>query len=194
MGFLRLSRRPAAAPLGFVLKGDSLTAGGYPGTDYGSYLAGLTGITLVNNFGTGGQTIQGADAAYASEAGSVYNAATADTYLFMMGTNNTGGDSASTIISRIQTHMNLALATGYRIALGTITKRGDSAPSQAILDAVNPSLRANYQAMGATWLMDFEQWPTLLDPTNTTYYSDLLHQTAAGRLEMAKAAKAGMGL
>lgn len=194
MGFLRRSRLPLAAPLGFVLKGDSLTAGGYPGTDYGSYLAGLTGITLVNNFGTGGQTIQGADAAYASEGGSVYNASTADTYFFMMGTNNTGGDSAATIISRIQTHMNLALATGYRIALGTIPKRGDSAPAQAILDVVNPSLRSNYLTMGATWLMDFDQWPTLQDPTDTTYYSDLLHQTAAGRLELAKAARSGLGL
>lgn len=194
MGFLRRLRLTGAAPRGLVLKGDSLTANGYPGTDYGSYLSGLTGIPLINNFGTGGQTCDQANTLYSTEGGTAFNVLTADTYLFMMGTNDTGGVGAATIISRIQTHINLALATGYRVALGTITKRGDNPAAQTILDSVNPSLRANFLTMGATWLMDFDLWPTLQDPTDTTYYSDLLHQTAAGRLELAKAARAGMGL
>lgn len=186
-----------SVPVGFVAKGDSLTAGFSANTncDYPRDLSRMLGIILTQNFGVGGQTVATANVNYPTEGGVSFNPATADTYLFMMGTNDAASVDAATVLSRIQTHINLALATGYKVALGTIPKRGENPTAQAVLNAVNPSLRANYLAMGAKWLMDFDAWPTLQDPNNTTYYNpDKLHLNNAGYLELAKCAQAGLGV
>lgn len=182
------------APKGFIAKGDSLTIGTGLAGNYPSDMSRNVGIAVVQNYGVGGQTVATANANYAAEGGSgVFNASTADTYLFMMGTNE--AQPAATILSRIQTHINLALATGYRVAIGTITKRGDNAAAQTENTIVNTSIRANWRTMGATWLMDFDAWPTLQNPNDTTYYNaDKLHFIDAGWLEMAKCAQAGLGI
>lgn len=187
------------APKGFVAKGDSLTLGsGTTGgsREYPPALARIVGIALAANYGVSGQVVATANTNYPSEGGSAYNALTADTYLFFMGTNDSGaGTAAATTISRIQTHINLALATGYRVAIGTIPKRGDNAPAQALNDTINAYIRANWASMGATWFFDLDLWPTLQTPSSTTYYNaDTLHFNNDGYWEVAKCVQAGLGL
>jgi hypothetical protein len=184
------------APKGFVAEGDSLTIGTGLAGNYPSDMSRNVGIAVAANWAVGGATVPGMNADYPTQGGTSFNAPTANTYLFMGGTNDAGsGVAAATIATNIQTHIGLALATGYKVAVGTVPKRGDNPAAQTILNALNPLIRANYLSWGATWLMDFDAWPTLQNPADTFYYNaDQLHFVNPGWLELAKCAQAGIGI
>ena len=195
-GLDRVSSLFPPLPKGIVFKGDSLTAGFLleTGDNFPEYVQRIFDIPTRQNYAVSGQRVDTANSNYATEGGTAYNAATADTYCFMMGTNDSNqGADASTVLSRIQTHLNLAKATGYRIILGSIPKRGDNSGVDAVNATVNASLRANWKSMGATWFFDLGTLSTLQNPADTTYFQgDLLHFTALGAGEVAKSVGAAI--
>lgn len=187
---------PAVLPKGFVAEGDSITQGaGAQGLQsYPDQVSRMLGITLVDNWGVPGERIADAIADYSEVDGS-YDPDTADTLLFMMGTNDIAASRTPAQVQEdLTTYCGLAKATGYRVALGTMLP----APavgwgSQTDRDTVNVWIRANYASI-ADVLVDFAAIPEMADTDDTSVYADGVHPTGLGYTYMAACAVEALGI
>jgi lysophospholipase L1-like esterase len=109
-----------------------------------------------------------------------------DIYVIDAGTNDLYfGATASSTYTNLVALTTLAHACGFYTVWLSILPRGGSAPAgfETARQAVNAAVRANLAAAGVDALADVGADPTIGvagADTNTTYYQDQVHLTAAG--------------
>lgn len=173
--------RPQARPV-VICDGDSLTAGDgltFVQT-YPYQLADALGRANydVYNFGIGGQTIVQMSAARNTRITPHYGAWNGHTVVVWGGTNDLNGSAtAAATYAVLAAHVNALLATGFRVIVLTMVKRGTSAPLE--------TKRTDYNALingTAGWeIIDVGARAEFSDATNLTYYqADQIHLTTAG--------------
>lgn len=161
--------------------GDSLTAGqGVAAPDKWTTLlqTDLSTTAWVFNFGIGGTSNTNWDPTtnqrLINRFVTIANQGTGKNILCFMASGN-GGNTVGEYNAYVAA-ITAAINAGFTVIGSTVPPRtvGGS------YNAINTPLRANWQAIGLFSLIDIETIPDLTDPSNTTYYSDGTHWTAAG--------------
>lgn len=181
---------PAAKPSGFVMDGDSITAGQGVSVAYAKYFMTLTGVCAATSVAVSGQRLAAMDTNYAANVAPLFNT-TRSSVAIMGGTNDIGFDGATDLTLRtyIQSYAAKARATGFKIYPITILSRNDASwngTKEGYRAAFNSWLKANFASF-ADGVIDLDSVPESQDPSNLTYYQDGLHPTdALDRLLAAK--------
>ena len=167
-----------------VVEGDSKSTDTAPSAGAGNTWPAIfmslpigSGGTL-HNYATTGQTMSGVLTDYATQGYTKRPAVTGKTAYFSLraGSNDLSSNMA-TFWTNLSAHYATLRADGFKIIAWTITPRQNQTP------AVNAEInRINNLIRSSSHLWDYlvEAEAALPDPTNTTYYSDGLHETAAG--------------
>lgn len=165
-----------------IFDGDSLTVG-FGNTGGGSYpvqlltALGFSGYSP-RNFGVSGQTLAQMETGAVAEVDSQYDPSRGINVLVVWGGTNDIilGADAATVQSRLVTYCNNRRAAGWYVIVCDIIARGNfSAPQNAIKDAVNAYIAANYSAFANAYV-PLSARAELSNPLNTSYYSaDTIH-------------------
>lgn len=101
------------------------------------------------------------------------------------GTNDIAqNDTASTAYGNLSSYITAAKAAGFMVAVGTMLPRGTlTSPQETERLAYNSLIIAN--SAGADAVIDYASIPALANPANATMYTDTVHPTAAGHVELA---------
>jgi lysophospholipase L1-like esterase len=177
-----------AITTGFVCDGDSLTNGTGTAPNYPAKLGALTSLPFINR-GVNGQTLVSMDSGYATNTAPSYST-TYNTLVILGGTNDLSSSvAAATLGTAIRSYAAKAKATGFKVIVATVP------PSTVITSAketertaYNTDLRNNWGSF-ADGIVDFAAISQFSDPTNTTYFRDGTHPTAAGYALMAEAVR-----
>lgn len=173
-----------------ICTGDSLTYGAFGTCSYPSKLAGLLiDNTRVRAYGVSGQNLTNIISIEPTRADLDYNAGLYDRNILVAWVGLVDmylGASAAATQALYQEYCEDRIAAGWEVIACTATpasKSGVFAGYEDRRQDFNTWLRANYLSFGCSALSDPGGDPTIGAPgaeTNTTYYADLLHMTAAG--------------
>jgi hypothetical protein len=131
----------------------------------------------------GGRTVANVVTNLTSEVLNRYRASTKNIYALWIGHNDLAAAiSGTTVYNSIVSLCNTVKAAGFKIIIFTETYTTAFANTQ--VDVMNGLIRTNY-ATFADSICDVNNITNLIDPTNTTYFSDGIHLTQAAQNEVA---------
>lgn len=185
----------SAIPVGMLkFEGDSITAGSGlgAGESYPLQTQAALGLTPVyweySNVSTSGHTLVQMTADAAAQVDASYSVANDHNVLVIFGGTNdiaTAGDDGATAYATLESYCLARKAVGWTVVVVSMLPRTagitGSPPGGFAVNrtAFNNSLLANWPTF-ADALADAGNDATLADPTDTTYYQDQIHPTAAG--------------